>query len=104
MEQNEKTRRIKRPNVEKLDREYNIDHERTKLAGRVTGMLIFTIIWNTIATTIMTFSMGFGVIALDDITYVSFLVSSIGIIGVTSLIVRLLPEKRRGILSRSIDR
>ena len=84
------------PSSRKLDREYVVDWARTQMASEVTNMLIFVIVFNTVMTTILTFLLGFGVIELGNATYISFLVSSIGIIGVTSLIVRLLPEKNKG--------
>lgn len=89
------TKKIQSPRKsesEKLEKEYSVDRERTKLAGRVTGLLIFVFVFNTLFTTIITFLLGFKTIDLSLETYVSYVASSISIIGITSLIVRLLPN------------
>jgi len=89
------TKKIQSPRKsepERLEEEYSVDRERTKLAGRVTHLLIFVFVFNTMFTTIITFLLGFKTIDLSLETYVSYVVSSISIIGITSLIVRLLPN------------
>lgn len=77
------------PLVEHYD---GIDRERVKLAKNLTKLLIFVILFNTITTFFVTICMGFKWIVLSDITFVSFAVSSIGVVGISSLIVRVLPD------------
>lgn len=77
-----------------LARDYHPDRVRTRLASKVTDLLVFVIIFNTVATFFITMLIGFKLIELDNVTYISFIVSSIMVIGLTTLIIRLLPNNR----------
>ena len=71
------------------------DEKRYELASKVTTMLITIIYFNTIMTAGFMAAVGSGIFHFSTVDAVTFLISTMGSIGFTTLIIRLLPDNKQ---------